>query len=106
MQKLNYFLCVVALAFAVSCTPEDVEPLQEAVPEQAEADGLYMSGKLITLNDKTPLVIVMQSGIEVQVDLDTLDPKAIASIVVLQDEEAAEYGELGKDGVLIVNLVK
>lgn len=104
MQKLNYILCVVTLAFAVSCDPESVEPLQEPVPDPAEADGLFLSGKLVELNNKTPLLIVMQNGKEVSVDLNSLDPNAIASIDVLQGKSAEKYGELGKDGVLIVTL--
>ena len=54
------------------------------------------------LEKKDPLVVV--DGKISNVDINSIDPKTIESVNVLKDQAATDvYGELGKNGVILVN---
>ena len=104
MRKLYLSICVVMFAFAVSCSAESFEPLQVPVAEQSKEQTITIAGYPVKLGNKDPYIVVMRKGVEVQVNLEKLDPEEIEWINVYKGDAANKFGEKGKNGVIVLHL--
>jgi TonB-dependent SusC/RagA subfamily outer membrane receptor len=116
MKTLQLIIVIILLsktAFCQDSTKINKQTFQKlpAVMEFKGSKGEMISTNIITTNNKCkdcppPLFIV--DGVENPSDnIKNLDPKDIESISILKDIKAiAEYGEKGKNGVVLITSKK
>lgn len=107
MKKLTLLLITLSVATFTACTPEYIEPIVDTLTASSEANRLK-SGDIITLNGKTPTVIVMRNDEKVDVALSDIDPKDITHMHVIKTKEGAlSFNPLepfNPDGLVIIHL--
>lgn len=114
--KYLYVLPLAALAVTAFARPEitrkleKISEVEEQNPTVSEQNVFKIQVKSDTTNSKTysvkPEPLILVDGVE-RASTSDINPNQIESITVLKDKEALkQYGEKGKNGVLLITTKK